>query len=361
MTEVLEATTTARPQRRDLALLRVIAIVGVISIHVSGLATTAKDLRGSQVWWLGHVLNSGSRFCVPLFVMVSGALLLRPSRPEPPRRFYRRRLDRLLPAMAFWYVVYILFSRLVVGTERGPLEVLALVLAGRTYTALYFFWLILGLYLVTPALHKLLADLNPQQLLGTGLLLTALTSAWDTTTAFVHRFSNVDVSANPTAFTYWIPYLGYFVLGAALAQRTVPRRAAPWAGAALLGTSAVSVLETAGHTPTFLRWLLPVDYQGPFVAVATVALFVLVTALLPATTADPGRLTRLVQTAGALTLGMFAMHLIVLYALQHSGVLHEGTVPRTVPELLVLLTGSVVVPFVVAWGMSHVRGLRRLV
>lgn len=356
-----DAATTAlvRPQRRDIALLRVLAIVGVVSIHVSGLVTTAKDLRDEPVWWLGHALNSGSRFCVPLFVMVSGALLLRPSRPEGARDFYRRRLDRLVPALVVYYLVYIAFSRFVVGTERGPLEVLALVLSGRTYTGLYFFWLILGLYLATPALRVLLAGLDDTRLLLAGLGLTALTCAWDTTNAFIDRFSGVDVTSTPNAFTYWMPYVGYFVLGAALARHPIPRRVVPWAAGVLVLASTVSVLETAGRTPRTLTWLLPVDYQGWGVAVATVALFLLVAALLPAVT-EPGLVTRFVQVLGGLTLGVFALHLMVLYGLQRL-VVREGVIPRSVPVLLLTLAGTVVIPFALAWLMSRVPGLRRLV
>lgn len=359
MTAAPATTGLARPQRRDIALLRVVAIVGVVAIHVSGLVVSADALAEKPVWWLAHVLNSGSRFCVPLFVMVSGALLLRPSRPETARDFFRRRLDRLLPALLVWYLVYILFSRFVVGNDHSVGEVLALVLAGRTYTALYFFWLILGLYLATPALRKLLAGLDGPQLLAAGALLTTLAVASGTTNAFVHRFSSVDTTATPNALTYWIPYVGYFVLGAALSHGPVARQVAPWAGGVLALATTVSVLETTGRTPSFLGWLAPVDYFGPFVAVATVALFLLGASLLHPVS-EPASRDRVVQSLGGLTLGVFAVHLIVLYGLQRV-VVDEGVVPRSVPALVVLLAGTVAISFAIAWVLSRVPGLRRLV
>ena len=359
MTSGPATTVLARPQRRDIALLRVVAIVGVVAIHVSGLVVTADALKEKPVWWLAHVLNSGSRFCVPLFVMVSGALLLRPSRPETAREFFRRRLDRLVPALVVWYLVYILFTWAVIGTERSVGEVLALVLAGRTYTALYFFWLILGLYLATPALRKLLAGLDGPRLLAVGLLLTGLAVADNTTKAFVHRFSDVDTTATPTALTYWIPYVGYFVLGAALSHGPVARQVAPWAGGALAVTTTLSVLETTGRTPASLGWLAPVDYFGPLVALATVALFLLGASLLHPVS-EPSTGDRVVGTLGGLTLGVFAVHLIVLYGLQRV-VVDQGVVPRSVPALVVLLAGTVTLSFAVAWVLSRVPGLRRLV
>ena len=56
--------------------LRVIAIIAVITIH----STTSFYARFGEIgmldWWLANLLNSASRFAIPLFVMISGALLL---------------------------------------------------------------------------------------------------------------------------------------------------------------------------------------------------------------------------------------------------------------------------------------------
>lgn len=50
MTDPAPTRTVARRSRSDLAVLRVLAILGVMMIHVIGLTTTNDDLRGTRLW-----------------------------------------------------------------------------------------------------------------------------------------------------------------------------------------------------------------------------------------------------------------------------------------------------------------------
>ena len=60
--------------------LRVLAILAVVLIHVAGITAVAPDARSTTQGNLAIVLDFASRWSVPVFVMVSGALLLDPSR-----------------------------------------------------------------------------------------------------------------------------------------------------------------------------------------------------------------------------------------------------------------------------------------
>src|SRR3954447_23076195 len=77
-----------------LDLARVLAIGAVLAVHEAGAAVGARrpGEPADPAWWAANVLDAASRWCVPVFVMVSGALLLDPRRTERPREFYRRRL-----------------------------------------------------------------------------------------------------------------------------------------------------------------------------------------------------------------------------------------------------------------------------
>ena len=57
-----------------LDILRVIACISVIMIH-SSAEYVIKDI-GSFNFWIGNILDGLSRIGVPLFVMISGTLLL---------------------------------------------------------------------------------------------------------------------------------------------------------------------------------------------------------------------------------------------------------------------------------------------
>ena len=87
-------------------LIRALAITLVILLHAAN--TT---LKGSSVpeayWWTAVVYKSLALPCVPLFVMLSGALLLKRSKlREPIRVFLNKRLKRLGLPVIFWSVVF---------------------------------------------------------------------------------------------------------------------------------------------------------------------------------------------------------------------------------------------------------------
>lgn len=95
---------------RDIYLdyLRVIAIFAVITIHVTAFFYHRESDVGTIGWWLANTFNSVSRFAVPLFVMISGALLLR--KPVSVGEFYRKKSFRLFPPIIFWTIFYIIFK-----------------------------------------------------------------------------------------------------------------------------------------------------------------------------------------------------------------------------------------------------------
>jgi surface polysaccharide O-acyltransferase-like enzyme len=60
-------------------LLRFFAITFVFVFHSRGGYIPSE--KGSESWWIFNIVNSFSHFSVPIFVMISGALLLK--RDEP--------------------------------------------------------------------------------------------------------------------------------------------------------------------------------------------------------------------------------------------------------------------------------------
>ena len=359
-TAVAPQPTDVRSRRLDIAVLRIVAMVEVIAIHVSP-PTLALVPRGGPTWWTAEVLNLATRSCVPAFVMVSGALLLRPGLTETAGDFYRRRLTRVLIPLLVWYSVYAVFDKVVLHARRDSFEVLSLVLTGRTYTALYFFWIILGLYVVTPPLRVLLERARPRQLLTISVAVVLTTCAWRSTATFVARHSDVDTTSTPTAFTYWIPYVGFFLLGAALTRVSVPRRAALPAALAVLVSNAAVVWSGSGSAPKALDLLLTPNYQGWAVAVATVSLFVLVTALARPSTRAPSRPAVALEALGAATLGVFALHLLVLYALRHLGPFSVDRGADRLGELAWLLSATTVLSFLLSLALARIPLVRRLV
>src|SRR5690349_16550006 len=104
------AVVPPRPTRRwEFDALRVAAIGGVVAIHVIGMFLGNRELAGTARWWLAAAVDKGAIWAVPVFVMLSGALVLAPAaHAAGPAAFYRKRFARIIPAMITWHLAYLL-------------------------------------------------------------------------------------------------------------------------------------------------------------------------------------------------------------------------------------------------------------
>jgi surface polysaccharide O-acyltransferase-like enzyme len=190
-------------------LIRTLAIFIVILLHASN-----ETLQASSVpigyWWTAVFYKSAALSCVPLFVMLSGALLFQPSKlNEPIRVFLKKRLSRIGLAFAFWSIVYLAWGFFITKTPitLGNIgEGIIYDLFTGAYYHFWFIYLIAGLYLITPILRVLIAY-------GSDRILRYLLSLWFVGVAVVPILQLASgLTLNPTLFIIggWV---GFFVLG----------------------------------------------------------------------------------------------------------------------------------------------------
>ena len=78
-------------------LVRTIAMVFIIWLHAANephQIITLPLMSQAEIWrwWTVNIYDSFTRIGVPLFVMLTGALLLQPSKIEPLGVFFKKRL-----------------------------------------------------------------------------------------------------------------------------------------------------------------------------------------------------------------------------------------------------------------------------
>lgn len=144
-------------------LIRTVALFLIILLHASVGANVAIDFmspRGVELWWTANVYNSLSLVAVPLFVMLTGALLLSPSKTDEPLRvFFKKRWNRIGIPVIFWMIIYFLW---LFYSQNQPLTTTSLlqgVFAGP-YNHFWYIYLLLGLYLATPFIRVFTAHAN---------------------------------------------------------------------------------------------------------------------------------------------------------------------------------------------------------
>ena len=124
--------------------LRVLAIFGVLLNHISN------NWNGGGEF-LNHLIavgyNSAGRIGVPLFLMLTGILLL--NNKLPIKDFIKRRYPRVIIPFIFWMTLFVLYKTFVLDPSllNGNPVMSAVIsfLSDRWYV-----WMILGVYLIIP-------------------------------------------------------------------------------------------------------------------------------------------------------------------------------------------------------------------
>lgn len=134
----------------------------------------AEDARSTTVGTLAIWLDIGAVCAVPLFVMLSGSVLLDPRRYGSHSVFLRKRAARLVPALVFWHLWYWVLVSRQDGTGLPWRDALLETVTGELYAALYFFWIIIGLALITPLVIGFVSTSSRRAVLVAGAALATI-------------------------------------------------------------------------------------------------------------------------------------------------------------------------------------------
>ena len=196
---------------------RFFSICAVVLLHVAGVVLN-RDPIGSLNWWAANVYESASRWCVPVFVMISGALLLDPSKKESVSEFYKKRLSKILIPTLFWSCFFLLYG-LQFGLAPGnpefgkvPLttgKFLQKLLMGEPHYHMWFLYMIVGLYFFTPVFRIVVSNSTRSQLViftSAALVLVGISFLFG-------RYAHNPANSFLASFVYYIPlyFLGYLI------------------------------------------------------------------------------------------------------------------------------------------------------
>jgi surface polysaccharide O-acyltransferase-like enzyme len=308
----------AHGHRWDFDALRVAAILAVVAIHLFDPVVGGGE-RGSFVWYVAVAADTTTRWCVPFFVMVSGALLLDPrAHRRGTAAFLRRRVVRLGVPLVVWHLVYLLVVRMWLhGEDLSVGGVTVDVLDGRVYTALYFLWLILGLYAVAPLLSAYLAGGGTRR--AVGLALAGM--AWAVVVNALPGLTELIGHPRPWSqgtLTRWLSYVGLFVAGYAWRHARPASSRARWAVplALLLFAESAWQLAVAPDHP-WVQALLPVFYTGLPIMAGSVLLFLGSLDLLARLRPSVAARERL-RLLGEATFGVFLCHQLVMAVIRRT-------------------------------------------
>ena len=336
---------TQRSARFD--VMRVSACLAVILLHLSATLVMEPDLLGTVNWHVANLIDAATRWCVPVFVMLSGALLLDPRKQASPGEFWTRRMTRLLPALITWSLIYFLWRAYFWKEVLSVGVITQDVLAGRPYIHLYFLFLIAGLYLMTPFLSRAIGSLTSAQLRQVIVIMGGLT-----------MLANLTDFLTSSALTMFVPYLAYYAGGWYCAHLPAARslRYGLALPGAILTISVLTGLLVSTHGLDD-RWSFYwYEDFSPTVIVSAVAVFILI---LQGTV--PPRVEAIAQRLAPMTLGVYVAHPLIVELLRY-GYYHQFPILLTAPYYIpATFVATCVLTFGCIAIIQQVPGLRRIV
>lgn len=300
--------------------LRFIALYAVIVLHTSAVLLAQYGKVPFDDWLTADFYNGLVRFAVPVFVMITGALLLH--REYELGNFFRKRLSRILTPFLFWSLVYIGYSWYIeeitfdADAWTNTKQVLHLLKYGSSYH-LWYVYMLIGLYFVIPVIGKFVRNATNNELLYFLLVWFGITMLAQ---PYLARFNpQIDLH-------YFAGYIGYLVLGHYLAFKKLDYKNLR------IGMFALFILTLAiivGGT-----WLLyknnstvgTLFYEplSPTIILLSASVFVLARFTV---TKMPPVLIRIRDFADSYNFGIYLAHALVLYLLDYVNISYKLCIP----------------------------------
>jgi surface polysaccharide O-acyltransferase-like enzyme len=295
-----------RPRLDFADAMRACAIVMVVVLHVSATVVVQFGRIATSDWWVANIIDAAVRPAVPLFVMTSGLLLLEPARNGSILHFIRSRLLRVLVPSLGWAMIYLAWRVSYHGEHLSLGRAAHDVVSGRVYAHLWFIYMILGLYLVTPILRVYVSHAgaaNQRYFVALWLVMSSLLP-------FLERWSAVTVGLDRIVT---VNFVGYFVLGHVLRGivLTPRQRAIAWVAFVMaIGVTAAGTYIVSASPPYSLDESF-YDSFSPNVVAMSIAVLLLIKSARSSATSGRAKLAAGVRWLAGASFGIYLVHPIV--------------------------------------------------
>ncbi len=209
--------TSAPPRIVSFDILRILSAISVVMIHVA-MTFIMKNPLGSAAFRIGCFFSALSRYAVPVFFMISGALMLNQDKPREPKSILLRALQMYL-LFWIWSVFYSLVNNIAFPLlGHGKLSLDRFI--SDSFSGHYHMWFlftIIGLYIITPFLRLVIRRENKKYIDSYLLVALGVEFIWPVCAFCIKRLAPgwriINFHINEIDLFVFSEYLTYFILG----------------------------------------------------------------------------------------------------------------------------------------------------
>jgi surface polysaccharide O-acyltransferase-like enzyme len=307
-------------------LCRISAIFGVILIHVSATPFCLYGKISQAAWLSANLLDSVARCSVPLFIMLSGALLLKPEAKPITILQIAYRIRKVFIPLLSWSILYIYDSSHNLGISISFLDIFS----APTKYHLWFVYMIIGIYVLLPILQSIYLSIYNQTSIQIYLFV-----AWIITSCVPIYYNITLVSSLKLGGI--LNFSGYFLIGAFIASNNrykFPTYVWAIAYATGIGITFLITLQLSIKENTFVQTAYA--YMSPNVALSSVSAFILFRRISINHHVAPWLLW-----LSDKTFIIYFVHIAVFYNIYNTNIFIQFD--KTVPTFISILTLSILI------------------
>ena len=142
-----------------LDIIKIVSALMVILIHLMSIKWYVLDISNPNIMVL-NVLNALARVSVPMFVMISGAMLLGEHKHYTYTQIFKKYIFRILVVYVVWSMIYAIISILPEFGLYSGFELVKQFIYRTIQGPVHFWYLIMlvGLYLIIPFVNAIIKD-----------------------------------------------------------------------------------------------------------------------------------------------------------------------------------------------------------
>ncbi len=296
-------------------LLRILACFSVLMLHSAAVFWYDRPVTGG-VWLTANFYDALSRYGVPIFVMISGALFLQEQRMIDWKKLYMHNIARLVTA----YIAWSCFYGLLICRQNGGIRAVgwktALQAMLHGHYHLWFLPMLAGLYMLVPVLRSWIHGAQKKNIQYFLALWFGLQILRSTLLALAEGHIEWEYLLNIPQIEMACGYVGYFVLGYYLMNIGIEAKFHRWIYVGgIAGAIANAVLSTILSVKAGEPRAAVFDSFSLSTFAMTAALFLFFTKVVGKITIS-GSWERVIREIADCTLGIYVLHISLLEAVQ---------------------------------------------